>query len=147
MDWSRNWPVDFNAGKIQFDSLHPSHNTGAIEVKMHGFVFEKKPSLKMLGLAFSSRLDWGSKTASKEIGALIRSMRFLSPEVAFYFCKSTICSCMEYCCLVWAGVLNRYLELLDKLQKRIYRTFGPSLGTSLAKPWLIAKCSLLKSFL
>ena len=74
-------------------------------------------------------------------------MRFLSPEVAFYFCKSTICSCMEYCCLVWAGVLNRYLELLDKLQKRIYRTFGPSLGTSLAKPWLIAKSSLLKSFL
>ena len=89
MDWSRNWPVDFNAGKIQFDSLHPSHNTGAIDVKMHGFVFEKKPSLKMLGLAFSSRLDWGSKTASKKIGALIRSMRFLSPEVALYPHKST----------------------------------------------------------
>ena len=52
---------------------------------------------------------------------------------------------MEYCCLVWAGVLNCYLELLDKLQKRIYRTFGPSLGTSLANPWLIAKCSLLFS--
>ena len=42
----------------------------------------------MLGLTFSSKLDWGSyiisiaKTASKKIGALICSMKFLSPEVA-----------------------------------------------------------------
>ena len=50
----------------------------------------------MLGLTFSSELDWGSyivsiaKTASKKIGALIRSMKFLSPEVALYLYKSTI---------------------------------------------------------
>ena len=48
----------------------------------------------MLGLTFSSNLDWGSyiiaivKTTSKKIGALIRSMKFLSPEVAFYLYKS-----------------------------------------------------------
>ena len=44
----------------------------------------------MLGLTFSSKLDWGSyiistaKTASKKIGALIRSMKCLSPEVVLY---------------------------------------------------------------
>ena len=44
----------------------------------------------MLGLTFSSKLEWGSyiisiaKTASKKIGALIRSMKFLFPEVALY---------------------------------------------------------------
>ena len=44
----------------------------------------------MLGLTFSSKLDWGSyiisiaKTASKKIGALIRSMNFLSPAVALH---------------------------------------------------------------
>ena len=32
---------------------------------------------------------------------------------------------------VWAGVPSCYLELLDKLQKRICRTVGPSLATSL----------------
>ena len=31
-----------------------------------------------------------AKTASKKIGALIRSVKFLSPEVALYLCKSTI---------------------------------------------------------
>ena len=38
---------------------------------------------------------------------------------------------MEYCCHVWAGAPSCYLELLDKLQKRIHRTVCPSLATSL----------------
>ena len=90
----------------------------------------------MLGLTFSSTLDWGSyiisvaKTASKEIGALIRSMKFLSPEVALYLFKSTIRPCMEYCCQVWAGAPSCYLNLLDKLQKRICKIIGPSLAAS-----------------
>ena len=38
---------------------------------------------------------------------------------------------MEYDCHVWAGVPNCYLKLLDKLQKQICRTVGPSLSDSL----------------
>ena len=84
----------------------------------------------------SSKLNCGSniisfaKTASKKIGALICSMKFLS-EVALYLNKSTICPCMEYCCHVWAGAPSCYLELLDKLQKWVYGTVGPSLAASL----------------
>ena len=58
-------------------------------------------------------------------------MKFLSPEVALYLYKSTIGPCMEYCCHVWVGAPSCYLELLDKLQKRICRTVGPSLAASL----------------
>ena len=96
MDWGRKWLVDFNAGKTQLVSFDRSNNTGAIDVKMDGSVLEEKSCFKMLGLSFSSKLDWGSyiifiaKTASKKIGALIRSMKFLSPDVALYLCKSTI---------------------------------------------------------
>ena len=80
VDWRRKWLVDFNAGKTQLLSFDQSKNTGAIDVKMDGSVLEEKTSFKMLGLIFSSKLDWGSyivsiaKTASKKIGALIRSM-------------------------------------------------------------------------
>ena len=38
---------------------------------------------------------------------------------------------MEYCCHVWAGAPSCFFELLDKLQKRICRTVGPSLAASL----------------
>ena len=104
---------------------------------MDGSVLEEKSPFKMLGLTFSSKLDWGSyiisiaKTASKKIGALIRSMKFLSPEAALYLYKSTIRPCMKYCCHVWVGAPSCYLELLDKLQKQICRTVGPSLAASL----------------
>ena len=86
---------------------------------------------------FSSKFDWGShiisisKTASKKIGALVRSIKFLSFEVALYLYKSTIRTCMEYLCHVWDDSPRCYLELLDRLQKQICRTVGPSLPASL----------------
>ena len=137
VDWCRRWLVDFNAGKTQLALFDWSKNTGAIDVKMDGSVLEEKTSFKMLGLTFSSKLNWSSyiisiaKTASKKIGALIRSVKFLSPEVALYLYKSTIRPCIEYCCHIWAGAPSCYLELLDKLQKRICRTVGPSLAACL----------------
>ena len=51
-------------------------------MKMDGSVLDKISYFKMLQLTFCSKLDWGSKSASKEIGTLNRSMKFLSPEVA-----------------------------------------------------------------
>ena len=96
IDWGKKWLADFNARKTQLVSFDRSNNTGSINMKMDGSVLEEKSSFKMLGLTFSSKLDWGSyiisivKTASKKIGALICSMKLLSPEVALYLYKSTI---------------------------------------------------------
>ena len=104
---------------------------------MDGYVLVEKSSFKMLELIFFSKLDWSSyiifiaKTTSKKIGALIRSMKFLSLEVTLYLYKSTIRPCIEYCCHVWAGARSCYVELLDKVQKRIFRTIGSSLAASL----------------
>ena len=63
---------------------------------MNGSYLEEKTSFKMLGLTFSSKLDWCSyiisvvKTASKKIGVLAHIRKFLSPEVNLYLYKSTI---------------------------------------------------------
>ena len=80
--------------KLGIDLLNVLENnqadkTGVIDVKMDGPVYEKQSFFKMLRLLFSSKLDWGAgivsidKTAYKEIGALIRSLKFLSSEVEF----------------------------------------------------------------
>ena len=58
-------------------------------------------------------------------------MKFLSLEVALYLYKSTIQLYTEYCCHVLGVALRCYLEMLDKLQKRICRAVGPSLAASL----------------
>ena len=100
-------------------------------MKMDGSVLEEKSSFKMLGLTFSSKLDWGSyiisiaETASKKIGALICSVKFLSLEVALYLYKSTIHPCMEYSCHVWAGVTSCYLECAGLLVLHLLLLWNP----------------------
>ena len=37
-----------------------------------------------------------AKTASKKIGVLSHSIKFVSPEITLYLYKSTICPFMEY---------------------------------------------------
>ena len=57
-----------------------SNNTVAIDVKMDKSVLEEKSSFKMLGFTFSGLgllIISIVKTASKKIGALISSMKFL----------------------------------------------------------------------
>ena len=91
---------------------------------------------------------WGWLSLLNWIGALILSLllkllprklepwfilyiKFTSPEVALYLYKFTIRPFMEYCCHIWACAPTCYLELLDKLQKWICRTVGPSFAASL----------------
>ena len=104
---------------------------------MDGSVLEENLSCKMLLIYFSSKLECDfyivsiAKTASNRSVALIRSVKFFLPVFDFYFYKSTIQACMEYCCYVWAGTACRYLDTLDKLQKRSCRTAGASLASCL----------------
>ena len=65
MDWIRKWLVDCNAGKAQLVLVDRSNNTGSIDVKMDGSFLKEKSYFKMLGLTFSSKLDWGSSRKLK----------------------------------------------------------------------------------
>ena len=104
---------------------------------------------KWVGLFFRNNYllrCWGRLSFLNWIGALTLSLllklylRKLEPWFVLWsffllrlpcIYKSTIMPCKEYCCHVWAGTPSCYLKLLDKLQKRIYRTFSPSLAASL----------------
>ena len=128
MDWGKKWLFDFSAVKTQLVSFDRSNNNASIDMKINASVLEEKSSSKMVWLTFSSKLDWGSYIISI---TLIRSMKFLSPEVVLYLCKSALCPCMEYCCHVLADVPSCYWELLEKLLKQIWRTVGDSLAASI----------------
>ena len=107
----------------------------------------------MQGLTFSSKLDQDfyiisiAKTASKKIRALNRSMNFLFPEVAPYFYKSSIRSCIRYCCYVYVGASSYYLERLDKPQKQTCRNVGPLLAASLEPSAHLRNVASLKFFI
>ena len=60
VDWGKKWLVDFNAGKTQLVLFDRSSNFGSIDKKMDVFVLEEKLFFEMLGLTFTSKLDWSS---------------------------------------------------------------------------------------
>ena len=76
-----------------------SDNIGAIDVKMDGSVLEERSCwgwLSCLNWIGALTLSLLLKLASKKIGVMIGSVKFLSPEVALCLYKSLIWSCMEY---------------------------------------------------
>ena len=79
VDCGKKLLVNFNAGKTQLVLFDQSNSIGAIDVKMDGSVLEGKSPFKILGLTFSSKLDWGyyiisiTTSTPKKIGALICS--------------------------------------------------------------------------
>ena len=93
------------------------------------------------------------ETALKNVGALIHCMKFLSTEVTLYFYKSTTQLCSECWFHTWAGALSCHFYMLDKLQKWVSRTIGPtsvasveSLAdeqnvTSVSLLWVFERCS------
>ena len=104
------WLVDFNAGKTQLVSFDQSNTLVLLMWKQMGLFLRKNHllrcwvwlsllncigalTLSLLLKLFPRKLPW----------ALIRSMKFLSPEIAMYLYRSTILPCMKYFCHVWAG--------------------------------------------
>ena len=121
MDWCRKWLVDFSAGKTQL--LRKNH------------FLRCWACLSLLNCIGALTLSLLLKTPPRKLDEV--SIKFLSPEVALYLYKSTIWHCIDHCCRVWAGAPSCHLELLDKLQKWICRTVGPSLAASLEP---LARC-------
>ena len=103
-------------------------------MKRDGYVLEGKSFFKMMGLtSFPNWIEtlnivFIARTTSKKVESLTRSMKFLSPGVALYLYKFTIRSCKKTYCNVWAGTSSCYLEFLNKIQKRKFRTAVPSLA-------------------
>ena len=65
IDWGRMWLVGFSVGKTQLVLFDGSNNSCANNMKIDGSVLDEKPSIKILVLSFSSKLDWGSHIVSK----------------------------------------------------------------------------------
>ena len=110
--WARKWLVDSNAGKTRLILFDRSNNTGAIDVKMEGSVLDKKPCLKILGLTFSSKLDWSSciisiaETVSKKIRAWFVLWSFFPLRLLCIYIK------LAYDGHAWNTIVMSWLVLL-----------------------------------
>ena len=98
IDWGKKGIVDFNAGEAKLGSFEQFRTLVLLMQKRMDLLLKQNHFFEkmMLGLSFSSKLNWGShtvsiaKTAFKKMGPLIHSMNFFPPEAALYFYKATI---------------------------------------------------------
>ena len=79
-----------------------------------------------------------AEIASKNIGALIHSMKFLFPEVTLYLYKSTTWLYMKYCCHIWMVLLAATWNCKISYKNRYVGLLVLHL-LSLLNPWLIVK--------
>ena len=105
--------------------------------KWIGMFLRKKSYFKILGLPFSSKLDWSCSVISivkqppRKFESWFVLWIFFPYEIALYLYKSTIWPCMECCCHVLVDAPSCSLEMLDKFHKRICMTVGRSLDAFL----------------
>ena len=98
---------------------------------MDGSVLEENSSFTMLELIFSCKEDCGyyiisiAKTAFKKIGALIRYVKFLSPEVALYLYPEQPRPLFGESDLVGWGIVIR----IERFPVQTQLGAQPSLGT------------------
>ena len=104
----------------------------------------KKDTFKMAESAFPSKLDQGSyiistaKTVCKKIGAFVRSMKFLFPEVALYLYRSTIQLCTECCFMSGLFLLAATWNCQISYKKRCVEQLVSHL-LPLLNPWFIVE--------
>ena len=113
VDSGRKW----NAGKTQLVSFESLITLVLLMLKWDEIALKEKAksSFEMLWLTSSPKLGWGShiiylwlKLLPRNFEALIRPMKFLSPEVALYIYKSTIQPCIR----ILLSYLDWYSSLL-----------------------------------
>ena len=136
-EWGERWLVTFNASKTKLLSINRRKCPDLPEIFMDHKPLPESQSFRLLGLPFCSSLGWSqyieniAKAASKKIGSLHRAKNFLTPESILYLYKSTIRPCLEYCCHIWSGAPITSLNILDKVQRRLYNLLGENLFSKL----------------
>ena len=71
MDWDRELLVDLNGGKTQLVFFDQSNIAGA---KMDRSVLEEESCFKILGLIFSSQLDWALTLSQLVVKLCLRKL-------------------------------------------------------------------------
>ena len=87
---SKIWLVKTSTRIMIYESWIFKSHPVLLSMLMILLFLRKKSSFKILGVTSSSKIDWGTyiisiaKIFSKNTGALIHSIKFLSPEVVLY---------------------------------------------------------------
>ena len=123
--------LSLNIKKTKYTFFHKNSVKYNIPLKLpdlHNKSFERKSSLKFLGLMLDEHIAWNDhihvieKELAKNIGLLFRARQFLDKEALKTIYFSYIHSFLNYVNIAWASTSFRKLKTIHNQQKYAART-------------------------
>jgi hypothetical protein len=127
-DWSTLNKLPFNVKKCCVLSFSRKVKSINYSYNMRGVELEKVACHKDLGVTFTSNLDY-NKHIQEIVSSSMRSLGFvlrctkgftkIKPMIVLYM--ALVRSRLEYCASIWSPYYRRYIEIIEKVQKRFLR--------------------------
>ena len=125
--WERQWYMSFNPSKCSTISITRKRNKLSHQYTLHNQELESVPSATYLGVELASDLTWSThinKTcnkANKQLGFLRRNIQIKNTKVKETVYKGIVRPVLEYSCTVWDPHHQKYIDMLEMVQRRAAR--------------------------
>ena len=121
--WSKEWLMLFNKDKCKV--MHIGLNNPQIEYTMDGLKLEEINEERDLGIIMQNDLKCTKQcakavnTANKLLGMIKRNFSNLNQQIVLSLYKTLVRPHLEYCIQAWCPHLQKDIELLEKVQRRV----------------------------
>ena len=121
--WSEKWQMLFNFGKCK--CLHTGPGSTSINYEMGGTILSKTVKGKDdLGVTMNANMKVSEQSriaASKGnqvLGMIRRNITYQDKSLIVPLYKAIVRPHLEYCIQAWSPYLRKYIDMLDKIQRR-----------------------------
>ena len=123
--WSTDWQMSFNESKCK--CLHVGRSNQRRPYTIGESVIEEVKSERDLGVKVDESFQWSvqcaeaAKKANRILGMIRRAFTFRSPKTIRSLYISLVRPHLDYCIPVWRPSLQRDVDLLESVQRRMTR--------------------------
>ena len=128
--WSRTWKLSLNPGKCKSFTMTLKRRPITFDYAIEHTALEQVDVIRDLGvlldrkLTFSKHVELIISKANRSLGILMRAMQTgmrsgtlkCEPILTAYY--ANVRATLEYCCVVWGGAADTYLDRLERVQHR-----------------------------
>ena len=131
--WSQDWQMLFNIDKCKI--MHFGRNNGKVRYEIGEQQLDEVTLEKDLGvlvqddLKVSQQCIKAVKTANRILGMIHRTFKYKCKEIVIKLYKSLVRPHLEYCIQAWRPHLQKDINLLENVQKRVVNMMGLKNGS------------------
>ena len=133
-EWARIWAMEFNAAKCKV--MHLGRNNPRYQYTMNGVVLNVTHEERDLGVWVDSTLKPGlqcevaAKNANQVLGLIAKSFHYRTKSTLVPLYKSLVRPKLEFSVAAWSPWLEKDIECLEKIQKRLIRMLSNVRGST-----------------